>query len=92
MAHGETSSRGRRRHVRYLLYSVRYFENDENTKILKWDLNRQEIHKNISSVVLQEDSICISSNVHLLEHQITSDHSLIAFIHPAYVLCACSHK
>ena len=61
-------------------------------KILKWDLNRQEIHKNISSVVLQEDSICISSNVHLLEHQITSDHSLIAFIHPAYVLCACSHK
>ena len=26
MAHGETSSRGRRRHVRYLLYSVRYLE------------------------------------------------------------------
>ena len=26
MGHGETSSRGRRRHVRYLLNSVRYFE------------------------------------------------------------------
>ena len=26
MGHGETSSRGRRRHVRYLWYSVRYFE------------------------------------------------------------------
>ena len=61
-------------------------------KILKWDLNQQEIHKNISSVVFQEDSICISSNVHLLEHQVTSDHSLVAFIHLAHVLCACSRK
>ena len=59
---------------------------------MKWDLNQQEIHKNISSVVFQEDSICISSNVHLLEHQVTSDHSLVAFIHLAHVLCACSRK
>ena len=61
-------------------------------KILKWDLNQQEINKNISSVVFQEDSIFISSNVHLLEHQVTSDHSLVAFIHLAHVLCACSRK
>ena len=40
----------------------------QENKILKRDLNQQEIHKNISSVVLQGDNICISSNVHFLEH------------------------
>ena len=52
----------------YCILSYTLSSELQENKILKRDLNQQEIHKNISSVVLQGDNICISSNVHLLEH------------------------
>ena len=52
----------------YCILSYTLSSELQENKILKRDLNQQEIHKNISSVVLQGDNICNSSNVHLLEH------------------------